>query len=147
MPNGGCDDGLDNQSHRNVVPLVCSTPYGDLPAEVRQETVTLLYDQVGCMIASATLPSCQPVVELVRRLSPPGACSIVGHPVRTRRGEALRQELRYPLMTEEEIQQKFRDLVGLRLDSQRVADLDRKLKAIESVGNIAPLISELELDY
>jgi hypothetical protein len=46
---------------------VCSTRYGDLPAEVRQETVTLLYDQVGCMIASATLPSCQPVVELVRR--------------------------------------------------------------------------------
>jgi 2-methylcitrate dehydratase PrpD len=62
---------------------VCSTRYGDLPTEVRQETVTLLYDQVGCMIASATLPSCQPVVELVRRLSPPGACSIVGHPVRT----------------------------------------------------------------
>ena len=62
---------------------VCSTRYGDLPAEVRRETVTLLYDQVGCMIASATLPSCQPVVELVRRLSPPGACSIVGHPVRT----------------------------------------------------------------
>jgi 2-methylcitrate dehydratase PrpD len=62
---------------------VCSTPYGDLPVEVRQETVTLLYDQVGCMLASATLPSCQPVVALVRRLSPPGPCSIVGHPVRT----------------------------------------------------------------
>jgi hypothetical protein len=50
---------------------VCSTPYGDRPAEVRQETVTLLYDQVGCMLASATLPSCQPVMALVRRLSPP----------------------------------------------------------------------------
>jgi 2-methylcitrate dehydratase PrpD len=75
---------------------VCSTQYGDLPAEVCQETRTLLYDQVGCMIASATLPSCQPVVALVRRLSPPGACSIVGH-------------------SEAEIQQKFRDLVGLRL--------------------------------
>jgi 2-methylcitrate dehydratase PrpD len=62
---------------------VYSTSYGDLPAEVRQERVTLLYDQVGCMLASATLPSCQPVVELVRRLSPPGPCSIVGYPVRT----------------------------------------------------------------
>src|SRR5918999_5021757 len=62
---------------------VCSTHYEDLPAPVRQESTTLLYDQVGCMIASATLPSCQPVVEVVRRLSPPGACSIVGHPVRT----------------------------------------------------------------
>jgi 2-methylcitrate dehydratase PrpD len=67
--------------------------------------------------------------------------------VRTRRGEVLRQEFRYPLMTEEEIQQKFQYLVGLRLDSRRVADRDRKLKAIESVGNVAPLISELELDY
>src|ERR687896_1884505 len=60
-----------------------STRYEAIPEEVRKETVTLLYDQVGCMIASATLPSCQPVVELMRRLSPPGACSIVGHPVRT----------------------------------------------------------------
>src|SRR5919106_5690292 len=62
---------------------ICSTQYGDLPAEVRQETVTLLYDQVGCMLVSAILPSCQPVVELARRLSPPGSCSIVGHPMRT----------------------------------------------------------------
>jgi 2-methylcitrate dehydratase PrpD len=62
---------------------VCSTQFEDIPAEVREETVTLLYDQVGCMIASATLPSCQPVVDLVRTLGLPGECSIVGHPVRT----------------------------------------------------------------
>ncbi|MBI4191877.1 MAG: MmgE/PrpD family protein, partial [Betaproteobacteria bacterium] len=61
----------------------CSTRYEDLPAEVRKETVTLLYDQVGGMIASATLPSCQPVVDLVRKLDLRGECSIVGHPVRT----------------------------------------------------------------
>ena len=53
---------------------------------------------------------------------------------------------RYSLMTEEEIQRKFRDLVGLRLESLRVADPERKLQAIESVGNVAPLIRELELD-
>lgn len=66
---------------------VCSTQYEDLPAAVRKETVTLLYDQVGCMIASATLPSCQPVVDLVSRLQQGlgtlGECSVVGHPVRT----------------------------------------------------------------
>jgi hypothetical protein len=50
-------------------------------------------------------------------------------------------------MTAAELQQKFQDLVGLRLDSRRVADLDRKLRAIDSVGKVAPLISELELDY
>ena len=121
---------------------VCSTHYGNLPAEVRQETVTLLYDQMGCMLASATLPSCQPVVALVRRLGPPGACSIVGHPVRTCSGEVLRQELRYPLMTAAELQQKFRDLVGLRLESPRAADLERQLQAIESVEHVAPLIRE-----
>jgi 2-methylcitrate dehydratase PrpD len=62
---------------------VYSTHYEDLPAEVRQETVTLRYDQVGCMLASATLPSCQPVLALVRRLGAPRPCSIVGHALRT----------------------------------------------------------------
>ena len=61
----------------------CSTQYEDLPAEVRKEAVTVLYDQVGCMIAAATLPSCQPVVNLVRKFNAAGDCSIVGHPVRT----------------------------------------------------------------
>ena len=32
-----------------------STSYEDLPAAVREETVTILYDQVGGMIASAIL--------------------------------------------------------------------------------------------
>ena len=71
----------------------------------------------------------------------------MGLTVRTRSGEALRQDLRYPLMTAAEIEQKFRDLVGVRLESGRVAGLERQLKAIESVGNVAPLIGELELGY
>ncbi|MFQ6030622.1 MAG: MmgE/PrpD family protein [Dehalococcoidia bacterium] len=62
---------------------VNSTRYEDIPEEVRRETVTLLYDQVGCMIASATLPSCQPVVDLLRKLGGPEECSVVGHPLRT----------------------------------------------------------------
>jgi 2-methylcitrate dehydratase PrpD len=70
----------------------------------------------------------------------------MGLTVRTRSGAVLRQELRYPLMTAAELEQKFRELVGLRLESRRVADLERQLKAIESVGNVAPLIRELELD-
>ena len=45
---------------------VCSTRYEDLPDEVRQEALRVLYDAVGGMIASATLESCRPVVELVR---------------------------------------------------------------------------------
>ena len=61
-------------------------------------------------------------------------------------GEVLRQDLRYPLMTAAEIQQKFRDLVGLRLESRTVADLERQLQGIESMEHVAPLIRALELD-
>jgi 2-methylcitrate dehydratase PrpD len=70
----------------------------------------------------------------------------MGLTVRTRSGEVLRQDLRYPLMTEAELQQKFRDLVGLRLESRRVADLERQLKATESMEHVAPLIRALEVD-
>ncbi len=62
---------------------VCSTSYEDLPAAVREETVTILYDQVGGMIASAILPACRPVVDLVAQLGGARECTIVGHPVRT----------------------------------------------------------------
>ena len=62
---------------------VAATQYQNLPGEVRREAATLLYDQVGCMIASANLPSCQPVVDLVSRVGGTGECSIVGHPLRT----------------------------------------------------------------
>jgi 2-methylcitrate dehydratase PrpD len=61
---------------------VCATAYEDIPAEVRKETVTLLYDQVGGMIPSSTLPSCKPVVDLVRKLGSRGDCSIIGHRLR-----------------------------------------------------------------
>ena len=71
----------------------------------------------------------------------------MGITVRTRNGKTLRQELRFPVMTETEIQQKFHYLVGLRLDAKRVADLERKLKAIETEQNVAPLIRELEIPY
>ena len=62
---------------------IASTGYEDLPEEVRREAVTLIYDQVGCMIASATLPACQPVVDLVKQVGGAGDCSIIGHPLRT----------------------------------------------------------------
>ena len=62
---------------------VVSMRYEDLPAEVCREAVVLLYDQVGCMIASATLPACQPVVDLVRMWGGAGDCSVIGHPLRT----------------------------------------------------------------
>ncbi|MFC1941331.1 MmgE/PrpD family protein [Chloroflexota bacterium] len=61
----------------------CSTRYSDLPAEVCKEAVTILYDTIGGMIASSTLPTCLPVVEMVKAIGGNGDCSIVGHPVKT----------------------------------------------------------------
>ena len=62
---------------------VYSTRYEDLPAEAREEALRILYDEVGAMIASATLESVQPIVDLVRKLGGSGECSIVGHSFRT----------------------------------------------------------------
>jgi hypothetical protein len=70
----------------------------------------------------------------------------MGLTVWTRSVQALCQELCYPLMTEAELQQKFRDLVGLRLERRKVADLERQLRAIESVEHVAPLIRQLGLE-
>ena len=61
---------------------VCSTKFEDLPEAVKKETATLIYDQVGCMIASSLLPTCQPVVNMVQALGGPAECTIVGHPLR-----------------------------------------------------------------
>jgi 2-methylcitrate dehydratase PrpD len=70
-----------------------------------------------------------------------------GITVQTRNGNVLRHDLIYPSMTDQEIQQKFRNLAGLRLDSSGIADLETKLRAIETSKNIAPLVGELALDY
>ncbi|HEU0021292.1 MAG TPA: hypothetical protein VFR55_06430 [Dehalococcoidia bacterium] len=70
----------------------------------------------------------------------------MGITVRTGRGEVLRQELRYPLMREEEIQEKFRSLVGLRLSADRVMDLEQKLLSVEREENVASLFQQLEIE-
>jgi hypothetical protein len=70
----------------------------------------------------------------------------MGITVRTGRGEVLRQELRYPLMREEEIQEKFRSLVGLRLSADRVMDLEGKLLSVEREENVASLFQQLEIE-
>lgn len=66
--------------------------------------------------------------------------------VRTTCGQTIRQERRYPLMTEEEIQQKFRTLVSLRVPRERALDIEQKIKGIESMDNVDFLVSSLEAD-
>lgn len=88
--------------------------------------------------------------ERVRMLPDPGTGKWGGRlesevRVRTRNGKLLVQRSCYPLMTEEELQRKFRYLVGLRVGKDKVLDLEKKLKSIEAADNIAPLIDELEM--
>ena len=71
----------------------------------------------------------------------------IGITVRTRSGQELTQELRYPLMTKEEIEQKFRNLAGLRMGAEEVLELEKKIKNVETMSNVAPLVATLELDY
>ena len=61
---------------------VCATRYEDIPEDVRDEALRVLYDEVGAMIAGATLESCKPIVDLVRKLGGSGECTVVGHPLR-----------------------------------------------------------------
>ncbi|MBI4303775.1 MAG: MmgE/PrpD family protein [Chloroflexi bacterium] len=61
----------------------CSTSLEDIPADVRKETVTLIYDAVGGMLASSRLPTCTPVVDMVKAMGGNRDCTIVGHPVKT----------------------------------------------------------------
>jgi hypothetical protein len=65
--------------------------------------------------------------------------------VQTRDGSVYQQEFEHPLMTTPEIEQKFHDLVGLRLQHARTMELERKLKSLESIDNVANLVSDLEI--
>ena len=67
---------------KDICEWVCTTRYEDIPEDVRQEALRLLLDQVGGMLASSTLISCKPVVDLVRELGGPAECTIIGHPFR-----------------------------------------------------------------
>jgi len=67
--------------------------------------------------------------------------------VHTRAGEQLQEELPYPMMNEEEIRQKFRTLVGTRLDGEKVTELEMSLNTVETMESIAPLTRQLEVPY
>ena len=98
-------------------------------------------------------PRCQAFQERARIMiiprAEPGSMAErleMGITVRTGSGEVIRQNLRYPLMSEDEIQEKFRSLVGLRVSAGRVLDLEQKLLAVEQAENVAPLFQQLEIE-
>ena len=48
-------------------------------------------------------------------------------------------------MSEDEIKQKFRTLVGLRTSAEQALQLERNLLAVEESDNVAPLFQQLEI--
>ena len=67
--------------------------------------------------------------------------------VRTIRGDVFQEELRYPIMNQEELIQKFRRLVGRRLPDTQVLELEQRLLGIEAEPDVAMLMNQLELPY
>ncbi len=70
-----------------------------------------------------------------------------GITVRTVDGKTYQQQASYPLMTQEELEHKFKALAGLRLDAAKTAALDRKLKDVAGMDNVAKLVSDLQIAY
>ncbi len=65
--------------------------------------------------------------------------------VTTKDGRSLRNETDYRLMTEEDLDAKFAYLVGLRAGADKAAELAVTLKGLETVGNVADVMAQLEL--
>ncbi len=58
---------------------LCSQRYEDLPAMVREKTVDVILDSVGCMVACSTSPAVKTIVEFVEALGGQDGCTIISH--------------------------------------------------------------------
>ena len=55
-----------------------STSYEDLPVQVKEKAVDVIYDSVGCMLACSTLPEVRTIVEFIKDQGGNPDCSIIG---------------------------------------------------------------------
>jgi len=63
----------------------------------------------------------------------------------TKNGSIFRKESTYKRMTEDELDAKFYDLVGLRAGRQKAKELASALKQMEKVTNVADVIVQMEI--
>src|SRR2546429_4007337 len=54
------------------------TRYDDLPSAVKEKTVDVIYDSVGCMVACSKLSEIKTVVDFVEAQGGEPECSIIG---------------------------------------------------------------------
>jgi 2-methylcitrate dehydratase PrpD len=65
--------------------------------------------------------------------------------INTKDGRTLRKETDYRLMTEEEVDDKFLHLVGLRAGEAKAEELAQIVKRLDTASNIADVMVQLEL--
>jgi 2-methylcitrate dehydratase PrpD len=65
--------------------------------------------------------------------------------VRTKNGREFRRDSVYRRMTEEDVDAKFLDLVGMRAGEAKAQELAHALKGLDTVSNIAEVMTSLQL--
>jgi 2-methylcitrate dehydratase PrpD len=71
------------QTAQALAAFVSGSDYEDLPAEVVEKTKYIVLDQIGCQLASSTLPWNALVYDHVRSIGAAGRSTIVGHGLKT----------------------------------------------------------------
>ncbi len=61
----------------------CSIRYDQLPVPVRNKTLDVVFDSLGCMVACSQLPEVRAIVELVEEMSDRPDCTIINHNLRS----------------------------------------------------------------
>jgi 2-methylcitrate dehydratase PrpD len=61
---------------------LCSVRYDQLAGEVRNKTLDVVFDSLGCMVACSGLAEVRAIVQLVEEMTEKPDCTIVGHPCR-----------------------------------------------------------------
>jgi 2-methylcitrate dehydratase PrpD len=62
---------------------LCSIRYDQLPVPVRNKTLDVVFDSLGCMVACSQLPEVRAIVELVGEMSDRQECTIINHNIRS----------------------------------------------------------------
>ena len=58
-----------NEPTKQLCDWVCSTRYEDIPEDARAAGLRVFIEEIGCMVAGATVDTVKPVVDLVKKLA------------------------------------------------------------------------------
>lgn len=67
----------------NLAQWLCTQRWQDLPLNVQQKSVDVVFDSVGAMVACSQLPEVMSLVSFLRRMGGKEDCTMIGHAGRT----------------------------------------------------------------